>query len=174
MPIGLYLIKHAPGLLALLAAVLIAGCSGNEGGTGSTSAPASAPQAPSEPAAVKGIDGDPVAGKELYFKHCHYCHGERGMGDGPVGIALTPHPADFVHDQKRMSQTDLELFKSITEGIRKEIGGEAMTMPRWKEILTEQERWDVLAFVRQLEREGKEAEAVERKMIKGKKTGPDQ
>ena len=31
--------------------------------------------------------------------------------------------------------------------------------PAWKTILTEKERWDVLVYVRQLEREGKEREA---------------
>ena len=84
------------------------------------------------------------------------------MGDGPVGTAITPHPADFVHDRKRMAKTDEELFKSITEGVRRPLGGDEMAMPRWADILTVQQRWDVLAYVRQLEREGREAEGADR------------
>ena len=103
--------------------------------------------------------GDPVNGKSIYEKHCHYCHGAKGTGDGPVGLALTPRPADFVHDKERMSKTDEELLKAITDGITREIGGKSMFMPAWKTILTEKERWDVLVYVRQLEREGKEREA---------------
>jgi len=97
---------------------------------------------------------DAAAGKLVYERHCHFCHGNKGLGNGPVGIAISPHPADFVHDRKRMKQTDEELFKSISEGVTREVGGEAMNMPSWKGILSEAERWDVLAYVRQLEREG--------------------
>lgn len=135
---------------ALIAAAALIGCSGEKDAATAPKAPAAAP-----PAAAQEIrPGDPVAGKEIYLKHCHYCHGRTGRGEGPVGIAISPHPADFIGDRKRMAKTDLELFESITKGIYKEIGGEEMAMPRWQDILTEQERWDVLAYVRQLEREG--------------------
>ncbi|MBI5969642.1 MAG: cytochrome c [Deltaproteobacteria bacterium] len=104
---------------------------------------------------VKQMPGDPASGRLVYEKHCHYCHGKSGYGDGPVGIALTPHPANFVENTKTMGKSDAELFASITEGVRREIGGEAMTMPRWKGILSEKERWDVLAYVRKLSQEGR-------------------
>lgn len=155
-----HIAKAAPRLITVLIAAVIAGCSGGDN-TGTKekarepAAQAPVPRTTVEEAAVE-TKGDPVAGREIYLKHCHFCHGRKGLGDGPVGIALTPYPADFVHDKKRMAKTDAELFKSITEGIKKEIGGDAMTMPRWKEILSDKERWDVLAYVRQLEQEGKE------------------
>lgn len=136
---------------AFVALLSVSGCTGEKKGPPPEKTAA-------EPApAVQAGSGDPASGKEIYFRYCHFCHGQKGMGDGPVGIALSPHPADFVNDEKRMSKTDAELFKSITEGIHKEVGGEAMSMPRWQEILSEKERWDVLAFIRQLEREGKTA-----------------
>lgn len=134
-------------IAALLAATALIGCSGEKSGT---KAPASTPATATQ--AIK--PGDPAAGKEIYLTHCHFCHGRTGRGEGPVGIAISPHPADFIGDRKRMAKTDSELFDSITKGIYKEIGGEEMAMPRWAEILTVQERWDVLAYVRQLEREG--------------------
>lgn len=134
---------------AFAALLTVSGCTGEK----KEASPEKTVAAP----AVRAGSGDPASGKEIYFRYCHFCHGQKGMGDGPVGIALSPHPADFVNDEKRMSKTDAELFKSITEGIHKEVGGESMSMPRWQEILSEKERWDVLAFIRQLEREGKTA-----------------
>lgn len=108
----------------------------------------------SDKATVAKPTMDAAAGKLVYERHCHFCHGNKGLGNGPVGIAISPHPADFVHDRKRMNLTDEELFKSISEGVTREVGGDAMNMPSWKGILTEAERWNVLAYVRQLEREG--------------------
>jgi len=144
------------GLAALLAATALAGCSGEKSAPQSPKAPA-----PEQAAAAREIKpGDPVAGKEIYLTHCHFCHGRTGRGEGPVGIAISPHPADFIGDRKRMAKTDEELFESITKGIYKEIGGEEMAMPRWAEILTVQERWDVLAYIRQLEREGLAADKM--------------
>ncbi|MBI5328562.1 MAG: cytochrome c [Deltaproteobacteria bacterium] len=102
--------------------------------------------------------GDPERGKAIYEKYCFYCHGRTGKGDGAVSIAISPHPADFISDKKRMAKSDAELFKSISEGIYRDTGGEEMAMPRWKDILTEQERWDVLMYIRELSR-GKRHEA---------------
>jgi len=95
------------------------------------------------------------AGKLVYERHCHYCHGMTGRGDGSVGIALTPHPVNFVDDSKSMAKSDAILFKSITEGISRDVGGKNMFMPRWKEILSEKERWDVLAYIRKLSEDGR-------------------
>lgn len=141
--------------MMLLAAALIwcsGGCSGEKSGSEGKAAKT---QAPAPSSARVNKSGDPATGKDIYLQHCHFCHGRTGRGDGPVGIAISPHPADFVNDAKRMGKTDEELFESISKGIQKEIGGEEMAMPRWQEILTEQERWDVLSYVRLLEREGK-------------------
>ncbi len=108
--------------------------------------------APSANGAVPA--GDSANGEAIYEKYCHFCHGPKGRGDGPIGIAITPKPVDFTTD-KRMLKTDKELFSSISNGIRRENGGKEMAMPRWKDILSEKDIRDVLAYVRQLEREGK-------------------
>lgn len=102
---------------------------------------------------ITARSGDPVSGKAIYGKYCHFCHGLKGEGDGPIGIAITPRPADLIHDKSRLSKTDEQLFYSISEGIRRETGGREMAMPRWKDILTEKQRWDVLSYIRQLGRE---------------------
>lgn len=144
---------------ALLSAFLVSGalygCSGDKG----REAPAQAPKA-AVPSSGKPQAPDLANGKEVYEQYCHFCHGYKGYGDGPVGIALSPHPANFVEDAKRMAKTDEELYKSISEGIHRDIGGEAMSMPRWQEVLTDHERWNVLWYIRHLEKEGKKAAAA--------------
>ncbi len=108
-----------------------------------------------EKATVKSKQGDPEKGKIVYEKYCFYCHGREGRGDGAIGIAVSPHPADFVGDKKKMAKSDEELIKSISEGIRREVGSEEMAMPRWKDILSEEDMWNALAYVRELSRDKK-------------------
>ncbi|MFQ5901772.1 MAG: c-type cytochrome [Thermodesulfobacteriota bacterium] len=98
--------------------------------------------------------GDPEAGKPIYERYCFYCHGRQGLGDGAIGMALTPRPADFVNDLERMAKSDEELLVSISEGIEG-IEDAPIVMPAWKTVLSEKERWDVLAYVRYLSEKGK-------------------
>ena len=152
-------------LLPLLASAVI-GCSGGTGG--------SAPESVNvKKTAVRPETANLDQGKEIYFKYCHFCHGQKGYGDGPVGIALSPHPANFVEDRKRMAKTDEEMFKSVSEGVHKDIGGEAMSMPRWQEILTDEERWNVLAYIRFLEQEGLKAVAAKQETTPARTGGTD-
>lgn len=139
---------------ALILTGALYGCSGDRGQEG-----AKAGKAAGQTQSGKPDKPDLAKGKEIYEQYCHFCHGYKGYGDGPVGIALSPHPANFVEDAKRMAKTDEELFKSITEGIHRDIGGEAMSMPRWQEVLTDHERWHVLWYIRHLEKEGRKAAA---------------
>ncbi len=141
---------------ALIFTGALYGCSGDKGQEAAKAAKGAGPAQSGKPAAP-----DLAKGKEIYEQYCHFCHGYKGYGDGPVGIALSPHPANFVEDTKRMAKTDDELFKSITEGIHRDIGGEAMSMPRWQEVLTDHERWHVLWYIRHLENEGRKAAAQE-------------
>lgn len=151
---GFLSMSRAALLAALFLSGALYGCSGDKKGqeastTGKEAAQSAQAGRPTAP--------DLTRGKEIYEQYCHFCHGYKGYGDGPVGIALSPHPANFVEDSKRMAKTDEELFKSITEGIHRDIGGEAMSMPRWQEVLTDHERWNVLWYIRHLEEEGKKA-----------------
>lgn len=134
----------------LVCAAALYGCSGE----GDKPAAGPAPKAAASSSPVPGRPPDIEAGKAIYNKYCHFCHGPKGLGDGPVGIAISPHPADFVNDTKRMSKTDHEIFLSITKGVHRDVGGEEMAMPRWQDILTENDRWDVIAYIRFLGREG--------------------
>lgn len=101
--------------------------------------------------------GDAEKGRSVYEKYCFYCHGREGLGNGAISIAVTPHPADFVGDKKRMAKSDSELIDSIANGVNKNTGDEEMAMPRWKDILTEEDMWNVLSYVRKLSKQYEES-----------------
>ncbi|NUQ38503.1 MAG: cytochrome c [Caldilineales bacterium] len=83
-------------------------------------------------------------GAEIYTAQCAVCHGDGGMGDGPTAAVLDPAPAPIAHTSQMMS--DAYLFWRVSEG-----GVPFETaMPVWKELLSEEERWSVIHYVRGL------------------------
>ncbi len=86
---------------------------------------------------------DPQAGKSIYMQHCVNCHGENGDGKGPDTKFLTVKPANF-HSNESRSKTDWELMTIITFGVA------YSPMHGWSNRLNEQERWDVLSYIRLL------------------------
>ncbi|MDH5252078.1 MAG: cytochrome c [Nitrospira sp.] len=91
------------------------------------------------PPAAKG--GDSVSGREVYVNTCIRCHGIDGTG--AQSIRLVPAPADLSSPavQNRLDGT---LFKRIHEGKPN------TAMGAWKHALSDEEIWDVLAYVRTL------------------------
>jgi len=83
-------------------------------------------------------------GGEIYAVHCATCHGDFGNGDGPGGESLDPAPAPIAHTSQMMS--DAYLFWRITEG---GTGFETGMIP-YRDILTENQRWDVINYMRAL------------------------
>ena len=86
-------------------------------------------------------------GEEIYKTYCETCHGADGMGNGPGGENLDPPPAAIAHTSQMLG--DDYLFWRISEGGAMEPFNSAM--PAWKEALDEQERWDVINYIRALE-----------------------
>lgn len=87
-------------------------------------------------------------GKELFMTkkgNCIFCHGETGSGNKANLAKLRRVPADL-SDHKRMPKlSDGEIFWKITKGI-------PGIMPS-REMLTEEERWHLVNFVRTLANE---------------------
>lgn len=93
-------------------------------------------------------------GQAIYTQHCATCHGESGMGDGPAGASLDPPASPIAHTSQMLA--DDYLFWRLSEG-----GLSFKTaMPAWKDILDENQRWDVLHYVRALGRDGAAAIAT--------------
>lgn len=84
------------------------------------------------------------AGAALYAEQCIGCHGAAGFGDGDAGLAVDPSPAllKFLVDDPRA--VDGYLLWSIAEGGAR-FGSE---MPAYKGLLTENEMWQIIVFMR--------------------------
>jgi len=82
-------------------------------------------------------------GKETYKTYCLNCHGIHGKGDGPASKVLTPPPADFT-SKKTRGKAEEKLLAIIENGKPK------TAMPPWKGTLSEQQRRDVLGYIRTL------------------------
>jgi mono/diheme cytochrome c family protein len=92
--------------------------------------------------------GDAVKGKQVYTLFCVPCHGDQGDGKGPVGITLQPPPRDFIKGEFKYASTDQELFDVITGGAAARGGSPLMTP--WNGIISEDDRWNVLRYIRSL------------------------
>jgi mono/diheme cytochrome c family protein len=83
-----------------------------------------------------------ASARAIYADKCAKCHGDKGAGDGPEADMYTPAPAAF-NDAKMMNgMTDGELFWKMTEGRK--------PMPGFKNDLTDEQRWEVVNFLRTL------------------------
>lgn len=83
-------------------------------------------------------------GEEIFMRNCSQCHGVTGLGDGPVGLTLTPPPANLTLHTVPGLHTDGELFTWISNGIS------SSAMPAFSTVLTEEERWTVINYIRTL------------------------
>lgn len=83
--------------------------------------------------------GEAKLGKMIYFKRCAACHGQKGDG-----LGFRSNLPNFTDAKAMAGKTDQELFDKISNG------GKGTGMPAWKKILSEQDRWHVLAYIRTL------------------------
>ncbi len=82
-------------------------------------------------------------GRDIYRIHCQECHGAEGRGDGPRAALLAPRPGNLV-SAATSTKTDEELLAILAHGVPR------TAMRGWSEQLSEDERRNVLAYVRSL------------------------
>jgi mono/diheme cytochrome c family protein len=96
-------------------------------------------------------------GKQLYATNCAACHGEGGGGDGVFAAKLAhpatgehmdmakgemaQQPADFTDPAHMLSASPAHLQGKIIRG------GMGTGMPYWGPIFTEEQTWDLVAFL---------------------------
>ncbi|HCP45629.1 MAG TPA: hypothetical protein DIU15_06290 [Deltaproteobacteria bacterium] len=95
--------------------------------------------------------GDLANGAVVYKKACEQCHGVDGAGDGPAATFMLPRPRIFKENSSYKFRTtpsgelptDQDLFDIISRGLP------GTSMPPFS-ALTEQERWDLVVFIKSL------------------------
>lgn len=79
-------------------------------------------------------------GLALYRDHCLQCHGAPGVSPDALAFGLTPAPANLVHAGRTWPPD--EIFWIVRNGVK-------MTgMPGWAYRLTDDEIWNLVAFVK--------------------------
>jgi len=81
-------------------------------------------------------------GKVLYTRFCVPCHGDTGMGDGPVSLRGFPPPPSLLVE-KALELADGRMFHILTYG--------QGNMPAYATQITREDRWRVILFVRSLQ-----------------------
>ncbi len=84
-------------------------------------------------------------GKNSYFQYCSSCHGAKAMGDGPAGNELNPKPTNLV--AMSGGHPDGDFAWKIANG--------RGAMPAWKSVLKENQIWDLVIYIQQLNPSGK-------------------
>lgn len=81
-------------------------------------------------------------GDALFRAHCVQCHGAPGQAPEPYALGLNPAPASLVGSARERPAA--EMFWITRHGVK-------MTgMPAWQYRLTDEQIWDVVAFMRVL------------------------
>jgi len=86
-------------------------------------------------------------GKGIYATHCASCHGAEGGGLGPAAQGLSPKPPDL-RDARMVAQMPGNYwFWRVSEGGAAEpFRSKGSAMPAWKDILSVEDRWAVIAY----------------------------
>lgn len=123
----------------VLAAFVVSACGGGGADAVATLAPV-----PSEYAGqTNPLGADAAAtGAEVFKTNCESCHGPQGHGDGPAGAALDPAPKNLA-DLQATAGDDYLYWRINT-------GKEGTSMVAWKGVLTDEQIWQVVSFIRTL------------------------
>lgn len=89
------------------------------------------------------------AGKQTFTDNCVLCHGDKGKGDGIAGRTSKIPPANFTDSKLMGAETDGSLFWKMSEG--------RGPMPTWKETLSDKERWQLVDYIRKLNKDANPA-----------------
>jgi len=87
-----------------------------------------------------GIQDEDRIGRTIYSKHCKFCHGSKGKGDGNQANLLQTKVADFT-TEAFIKQPDGSIYYKLKTG-RNE-------MPSFEKIITDEEDfWMVVNYIK--------------------------
>ncbi|NWG35480.1 MAG: c-type cytochrome [Chloroflexi bacterium] len=128
-------------IVLLFGALLLTACGGGAQSSDQTVALDPVPADYAGKSNPLGSDAS-TAGAKVFQANCETCHGPQGHGDGPAGQALDPKPKNLPDLAAQVG--DDYLFWRISEG------KPGTSMVAWKGILTEEQIWQAVAFIRTL------------------------
>jgi cytochrome c553 len=85
---------------------------------------------------------------QKYATFCASCHGAKGGGDGPAGVALEPKPRALTDKTWQASVSDERIYNVLKNGGVSV--GLAATMAPWGGVLSDGEIKEMVAFIRAL------------------------
>jgi mono/diheme cytochrome c family protein len=131
-------------LFMILASTLILTACRSSGSPSNANENATLAPVPPEYAGLTNPLGADAAkeGADVFHTNCETCHGPQGHGDGPAGQALDPKPRNLA--QLQTTAGDDFLFWRIHEG------KSGTSMVAWKGILTDEQIWQAVSFIRTL------------------------
>ena len=94
-----------------------------------------------------------TAGRSAYLANCSFCHGTTGLGDAKIGQNLYP-PAANLTQQKTLTKTDGQLYWILQHGLS------FVGMPAWTDVLSDQQMWSVVIYVRALQKQATTGQPV--------------
>lgn len=132
--------KRVLYVVLMIASLTLAAC----GDGGGSNVPATLATIPPEYAGKTNPLGSEAstAGANVFKTNCESCHGPQGYGDGPASEVLDPKPKNLADLQATVS--DDYLYWRISEG------KPGTAMIAWKGILTEEQIWQMVSFIRTL------------------------
>jgi cbb3-type cytochrome c oxidase subunit II len=92
------------------------------------------------PASVENLD----AAKHIWTRECLVCHGDAGSGKGPFRAGVEPVPPDFSAHANYVPYVDADYFWRISEGVP------WTAMPAWRVQYAEDERWQLVHYIREM------------------------
>ncbi|MDF1860903.1 MAG: cytochrome c [Verrucomicrobiales bacterium] len=119
------------------------------------SEPLSLPEIPAWFGSVEKKQKHAASGAPLFKSTCAACHGEEGNGDGPGAKGLMDvwehpiTPAALSAEHHKSGDRPTDLYRTIATGLN------GTPMIGYAEVLTEEQIWDLVAFIQSLPDPGK-------------------
>ena len=88
------------------------------------------------------LPADLETGRDIFFKHCKACHGNKGDGKTFAANVLNPPPKNFTAAKSKKELTKARMIHSVTKGRK------GTAMMSWESNLTKDEIRAVVNYIR--------------------------
>ena len=82
-------------------------------------------------------------GQKTYTNNCSVCHGAKGAGDGPGGVALNPPPRNLIEGKWKRGGDSIALYTTLQKGL------EGTSMAAFGHLPTV-DRWALVQYIRSI------------------------